>query len=149
MPEKLLGLTDTNTTYSEATQSKSGLMSASDKKKLDTVSTGATSGEIKLLYTNPNPYSATSGFTVNLSLSEYKVLLIDFINQVGSAHVANGQWFPIGASCMAYGSAYNSEAVLRRPVTTSISGVVFGNGSHGNGVYDSIFLVPWHIYGLK
>lgn len=36
-----IALTDNNTTYSAATQSANGLMSASDKKKLDGISTGA------------------------------------------------------------------------------------------------------------
>ena len=46
---------DTNTTYSAATQSSAGLMSAADKKKLDGVATGANA------YTLPTASSSTLG----------------------------------------------------------------------------------------
>ena len=47
--------TDTNTTYSAATQSAAGLMSAADKKKLDGVATGANA------YSLPTASSSTLG----------------------------------------------------------------------------------------
>lgn len=46
---------DTNTTYSAATQSAAGLMSAADKKKLDGVATGANA------YTHPSYTAKSSG----------------------------------------------------------------------------------------
>ena len=51
---ELVGDLDTNTTYSAATQSANGLMSAADKKKLDGVAEGANA------YTHPNS-GATAG----------------------------------------------------------------------------------------
>jgi hypothetical protein len=48
---------DNNTTYSAATQSASGLMSAADKKKLDGIATGANN----YTYTLPNATSSTLG----------------------------------------------------------------------------------------
>lgn len=49
--------TDTNTTYSAATQSAQGLMSAADKKKLDGIATGANN----YTYTLPTASSSTLG----------------------------------------------------------------------------------------
>ena len=59
-------LTDTNTTYSTATQSANGLMSAADKKKLDGIAAGANS------YTLPTASASTLGgikVGTNLSIS--------------------------------------------------------------------------------
>ena len=50
-----IALTDDNTTYSTATQSANGLMSASDKSKLDGIATGANA------YTLPSATSSTLG----------------------------------------------------------------------------------------
>lgn len=47
--------TPTNTTYSAATQSANGLMSAADKKKLDGIASGATAGSGKVVYQSKEP----------------------------------------------------------------------------------------------
>lgn len=54
---------DTNTTYSDATQSAHGLMTAADKKKLDGIATGANA------YTHPNS-GVTAGTYRNVTVNE-------------------------------------------------------------------------------
>jgi len=62
--EKTITITDTDTTYSDATTSVAGLMSTSDKSKLDGIEVGATANqtdaEIKTAYENN---SDTNAFT--------------------------------------------------------------------------------------
>lgn len=53
----VISSTDNNTTYSDATQSAAGLMSADDKKKLDGIATGANN----YTYTLPTASSSTLG----------------------------------------------------------------------------------------
>ena len=56
---------DTNTTYSAATQSAAGLMSAGDKKKLDGINTGAGKYTLKATWTKPgNGQKTVTGCTV-------------------------------------------------------------------------------------
>jgi hypothetical protein len=63
---------DTNTTYSNATTSTAGLMSASDKTKLDGVATGATKNTVENVLTSDsttNALSAYQGKVLNTALN--------------------------------------------------------------------------------
>lgn len=60
----------TDTTYSNATTSVAGLLSAADKKKLDGVATGATVSKIDSVKVNGTALTITSK-SVNIDLSSY------------------------------------------------------------------------------
>ena len=80
--------TDTNTTYSAATQSAAGLMSAADKKKLDGVATGANA------YSLPTASSSTlggvkTGSNITNSSGTISVSSSNVTNALGYTPMAN------------------------------------------------------------
>lgn len=80
--------TDTNTTYSAATQSAAGLMSAADKKKLDGVATGANA------YSLPTASSSTlggvkTGSNITNSSGTISVSSSNVTNALGYTPIAN------------------------------------------------------------
>lgn len=76
--------TDNDTTYSEATATTAGLMSAADKAKLDTLSENANKGRT-LLYTNDNYYSEFAGQSISIdNISQYDAFyMVYFIGYEG------------------------------------------------------------------
>lgn len=66
--------TDTNTTYSNATQSSSGLMSSTDKAKLDGIASSANNYSLPLM-TSSVRGGAKIGFTTNATNRNYAVQL--------------------------------------------------------------------------
>lgn len=74
---------DTNTTYSAATQSAAGLMSAADKKKLDGVATSANN------YSHPNSgvTAASYGPSANASPAHGKTFSVPYITVNAAGHI--------------------------------------------------------------
>ena len=74
---------DTNTTYSAATQSAAGLMSAADKKKLDGVATSANN------YSHPNSGVAASSYgpSANASPAHGKTFSVPYITVNAAGHI--------------------------------------------------------------
>lgn len=74
---------DTNTTYSAATQSAAGLMSAADKKKLDGVATSANN------YSHPNSGVTASSYgpSANASPAHGKTFSVPYITVNAAGHI--------------------------------------------------------------
>jgi hypothetical protein len=103
---------DNNTTYSAATQSANGLMSAADKKKLDGIAAGATSGAIyssKLTVTQSNSGSTEKSLTVKKG----QLVLIS----MGSTSNASSS-FSSGATVL--GTAGNCKIALATSTTVKV-----------------------------
>lgn len=106
-------------------------------------------GGMKLLWSNPSPYSSYGGGTVSVDLSKYKLICIMFVAEAGKQNALNGQVFPVGASCMAIGVGRDSGAVTRRYFTTAADKVSFGGASYDANSGNNTLLVPHSIYGVK
>ena len=78
-----LGIPSTNTTYNDATTSASGLMSASDKTKLDGISTGAEKNVVTNVANNGDSASTTG---VNITMSSGTVYEVAKIVKSGKIH---------------------------------------------------------------
>ncbi len=74
---------DTNTTYSAATQSAAGLMSAADKTKLDGIATGANN------YSHPNSGVTASSYgpSANASPAHGKTFSVPYITVNAAGHI--------------------------------------------------------------
>lgn len=119
-------LTDSNTTYSAATQSANGLMSAADKKKLDEIASGANTyslplatesirGGVKIGYTQNG-----KNYPVRLNSNEQMYVNVDLTPE--SIGVAKNS----GYDC--YGKCTTDSNIANKTVTVS------GNFELRNGV---------------
>ena len=89
--------TQQDTTYSNATQSVAGLMSAADKTKLDNI----VAFNLTVLWTNPSPTSDFDAQTINLSTNAYRFYEIIYKNTSSGTRYRSTGLLP--AECM-YGT---------------------------------------------
>lgn len=100
---------DTNTTYSVATTSANGLMSSSDKSKLDGIATGAnkTTVDSSLSSSSTNP---VQNKVVNTAISNLKTLIGDTAVSTQISNAVNASMVQIDLSGAASGSAVTNNA---------------------------------------
>ena len=125
---------DTNTTYSTATQSANGLMSASDKKKLDGIATSANA------YSLPTASaSVLGGVKVGSGLSISSGVLSS-INAIGNNYIRFQSGVQICWGNTEITGDNNATSTVTLPIAfkdTNYS--VTGTGSFGNFVSDRAF----------
>jgi hypothetical protein len=132
---KTINITDTNTTYSNATTSAAGLMSSSDKTKIDGIASGATN------VTNTNQLTNGAGFITSAdggnaatldSIDSTSFLRSDADDSYAGKLTVNGH---------AFRDDSNTERNLRIQPTASNTTVglshFLGNGNHGYQLYAS------------
>lgn len=105
-PSKKVTITATDTTYSAATQSENGLMSSTDKKKLDEIAAGAEVNVVKSVDTT----AGTSG--INLSLTSGKLDV-----SITSGSVASGN-----ANFVTGGTVYSTTSLLAPKASPTFTG---------------------------
>lgn len=103
---KKVTITATDTTYSAATQSANGLMSSTDKKKLDGIAAGAEVNVVKSVDTT----AGTSG--INLSLTSGKLDVA-----ITSGSVASGN-----ANFVTGGTVYSTTSLLAPKASPTFTG---------------------------
>lgn len=125
--------------------------------------TGTAGSGLVLLYTNPNPNDATSGFTATINLSKYSAVYIVF---KCNAKTSNGQYsdyeinsiFPVPSSGYTqytqYSLGFAGTYFHQRNLQVHTNKVVFGKGYYAqsfNGyAYEATSdLSPLYIYGIK
>lgn len=118
--------TDNDTTYSEATTSAAGLMSASDKSKLNNIASGANA------YTLPAAGSSLGGVKTggDVSIADGVITVLNVSNNSGNATVSakNSIYLNRGAS---------QELIIKNGTTTQAKFDSYGNFIPGaNNVYD-------------
>lgn len=144
MPEKLLEAKEPI-----ASENTNGLMSFSDKKKLDRI--GKIPG-MDLLWENENPKSS-SGFTettINLDLNNYNYLMILSIDSNTSPMIINPSIIPINNQHgITQGNILGTPTLNRiRQYTVYSDKIVFGSGYSAGGVSNTT-CVPICIIGLR
>jgi hypothetical protein len=118
--------------------------------------TSASNNQIKLLWTNPNPYAdMANNSTIALDLTEYFAIIIVFGEYMGdtwrrdnltSHFCIKGQrhicpsWYMNGTS----NSSYNTA----RAVTVSDTGVTLSHAVSSSNTYVN-HTIPRYIYGVK
>lgn len=124
-----------------------------DVKKYASASVNVQSAPV-LLWTNASPTSNFSAQTVNLSGAAYSGYIVeckDFTKQtymdssIGFAYLRMGK---VGICVSRVGGSDYGRA---RPVSSvTTSGITFGNGYSGGGVYpDAQYCIPLRIWGVK
>lgn len=135
-----------DTTYSVATTSANGLMSSTDKSKLNNLPT--TFGT--LLWSNSNTSVVFSPQTVSIDLSSYNFVLIyyNFDKDNGWGH---SMIIPKGSYNVILGPAmldYATTTRIRRITSVTNSGIVFSDGYVGTAINQNA-CIPSKIYGIK
>ena len=115
---------DNNTTYSDATQSARGLMSAADKKKLDGIATGA---EV-----NQNAFSNVAvGSTTIVADGKTDTLTIEAGSNITLTPDATNDKLTIAAKDTTYGAATTSAAGLMSAADkTKLDGIATGANAY-------------------
>lgn len=152
---------------SEATTSAAGLMSASDKSKLDNVASQATKGGKTLLWSNYSPTSSAQGggFTISGDIANYDLIVVEYKCRIGYTQYRQITFVPGNygspssgmttrlASCMQYAgfeSNKNGSRDLSAVYTSSSNQTGF---SYGAGYFDGSrngdVCLPVAVWGIK
>lgn len=146
-----------------ATQMTPGLMSAADKKKLDTLEggTGGDSAGTTLLWANSDPTSNYEPGKQEIDLSSYTAILV-WYRLVTTANNMVGFAVPVGVGSVTdSGDMHNATACqasgdnrwLRRYCYASADGVTFSQGEYRTSVSgdystNNKYLIPMYVYGI-
>lgn len=111
--------------------------------------------EKTLLWTNSNPTSSFSAQTINLDLSTYSEIEIEFKHASPSeSYLFQKVRVPSADLCLFYlnGRAAIAE-IESREITVTTTGITFGDGKRAQGTFttstDNIRCVPIKIYGIN
>lgn len=126
-------LRNTNTTYSDATNTTAGLMSAADKIKLDGIAEGATTNSASTTTPKANG-TASVGTEVNYARGDHIHPLQTTVSgnagtatKLQTARTINGMTFDGTSNIIQYGSCTNSASTAAKTVT--LSGFVLATGA--------------------
>ena len=106
---------------------------------------------LDLLWENANPSSAFEPQTINLDLSDYKMVCVTFKNYIGTELYIDSFSFIDGKK---YDASIPNNDLRHRAYTVNHNNIVFDNAVYahefgGQFIWYNASMIPTHIYGIK
>ena len=108
--------------------------------------------KMDLLWTNPSPSSSFAAQTVALDLSEYNLILVQFLRATNTTSFRGTDISIVGSASTGIIGGVDSvnSSVLSRSYESTTNGVTFALGRANNeSSSDSAWCIPTYIYGIK
>ena len=108
-----------------------------------------------LLWTNSNTGTAFNEQTLNLNLTDYKLVLIEFKQYSGTSKFISNVFIKLAVDEVVQTINYsgNMNYIIARGLRVNDSGVNFGTAyiynSYASATPDNNYIVPFRIYGIK
>lgn len=108
-----------------------------------------------LLWTNSNPDTAFNEQTLNLSLTAYRLVYVEFRQYSGTSNFIGNAFLKLGVNEIVQTINYSGSTnyIIARNLKISDTGVTFGAAyvynSYASGTLNNSYIIPYRIYGIK